>query len=228
MTTFSIRRLAVGALTVAAVVGAAAAQTPSPLLNTLEVQELVARAEPADHARLVGHFAALADRYDDEARRHIAMAASFVGNPNRNVGGGTSAHCRRLATLDSATAATLRELARHHQALAAGTPSATPRGAAPFQAGAGASQPTRAELRALAAEAVTPADHHAIEEYFLTLAKRHTAEANEHAAIAQNYRGTRIAQAAVHCDRIVANARAAARQATGAAEMHRALALLPR
>ena len=55
----------------------------------------------------------------------------------------------------------------------------------------------------MAAKASTPADHHALEEYFLTLAKRYTADANEHAATANTYRGTRIAQAAVHCDRLV-------------------------
>ena len=55
----------------------------------------------------------------------------------------------------------------------------------------------------MAAKASTPADHHALEEYFLTLAKRYTADANEHAATANTYRGTKIAQAAVHCDRLV-------------------------
>ena len=54
----------------------------------------------------------------------------------------------------------------------------------------------------LAAKASTPAEHRALEEYFLTLAKRYTAEANEHVAMAQAYRGTRIAQAAVHHDRL--------------------------
>ena len=81
-----------------------------------------------------------------------------------------------------------------------------------------------AELKALAAKAATPADHRALQEYFLTLAKRYTAEASEHAAIAQSYRGTRIAQAAAHCERIVANAREAAKEATAAAAMHAQLA----
>ena len=51
------------------------------------------------------------------------------------------------------------------------------------------------QLNAMAAKAGTPDDHHALEEYFVTLAKRETAEANEHVALAQAYRGTRIAQA---------------------------------
>ena len=224
MTTFSIRTLAMGALAVVAAVGVAAAQTTSPILNTLEVRTLVERGEPTDHARLSGHFAALADRHDAEARRHTAMASSFGGNPNRNLGGGMSAHCKRLATLNTESAATLRELVKHHQALASGTTSTPPRGAAPFQAGAGAPEPTEAELKTLAARAATPADHRALEEYFRTLAKRYTAEASDHTAIAQSYRGTRIAQAAVHCDRIVANAREAAKEASAAADMHRGLA----
>ena len=66
----------------------------------------------------------------------------------------------------------------------------------------------------MAAKAGTPADHRALEEYFLTLAKRYTAEANEHVAMAQAYRGTRIAQAAVHCDRLVGLSRDAAKEAT--------------
>jgi len=215
MTMFSIRTAAVGALAVLVLAGAAAAQTASPILNTLQVRTLVASAEPADHARLSGHFSALADQHDAESRRHMAMASSFVGNPNRNLGTGMSAHCKRLATLNAESAATLRQLVTHHQALASGAPSTPPRGAAAFHGGAGAREPT-------------PADHRALEEYFVTLAKRYTAEATDHAAIAQSYRGTRIAQAAVHCDRIVANAREAAQEATAAAEMHNALARIAR
>ena len=52
----------------------------------------------------------------------------------------------------------------------------------------------------MAAKASTPAEHRALEEYFLTLAKRYTADATEHATTANTYRGTRTAQAAVHCD----------------------------
>jgi hypothetical protein len=224
MITFTIRALATGALAVVAVAGVAGAQTAPPLLNTIEVRRLVASTEPADHARLAGHFSALAGRYDADARRHTAMATSFVGNPSRNLGTGMSAHCNRLATLNTETAATLRELAEHHKTLAAGAASTLPRDAARFEAGAGAPGPTEAELKALAAKAVTPADHRALEEYFLTLARRYTTEANDHATIAMSYRGTRIAQAAAHCDRIVANARESAKEATAAAAMHGQLA----
>jgi hypothetical protein len=46
--------------------------------------------------------------------------------------------------------------------------------------------------------------------------------------MAQSYRGTRIAQAAAHCDRIVALSRDAAKEATAAAEMHTQLANIAR
>jgi len=80
----------------------------------------------------------------------------------------------------------------------------------------------------MAAKAGTPADHRALEEYFLTLAKRETAEANEHVALAQAYRGTRIAQAAVHHDRLAGLARDSAKEATAGAEMHKQLAGIAR
>jgi len=79
-------------------------------------------------------------------------------------------------------------------------------------------------LNALAAKASTPAEHRALEEYFLTLARRYTAEANEHVALAQAYKGTRIAQAAVHHDRLAGLSRDAAKEATAGAEMHKQLA----
>jgi hypothetical protein len=211
------------------VAGAAAAQErPAGLLNNLEVRQLVARAEPGDNARLAVHFSALADRYGAEAKRHISMSQSFVGNPNRNLGSGMSAHCKRLADLNTQEATTVRELAGFHEKLAAGTPAAPPHNAARFEGGAGAPDPTEKELNALAAKASTPAEHKALEEYFLTLAKRYTAEANEHVTLAQTYRGTRIAQAAVHHDRLAGLARDSAKEATVAAEMHKGLANIAR
>ena len=228
MTTFTFRSLAIGTVATLMFAGAALSQTTSPILNTLEVQKLVASSEPGDNAKLSTHFTALADRYAAEARRHTTMAQSYVGNPNRSTGGGMSMHCKRLAELNTQSAATLRELATHHKALAAGAASTAPAGGGRFQGGAGASEPTEAELKALAAKAATPADNRALQEYFLTAAKRYTSDATDHTAIAQSYRGTRIAQAADHCDRIVANAREAAKEATAAAEMHGQFANLAR
>jgi hypothetical protein len=228
MTTFTFRPLAIGTLALLMSAGTAQPQTASPVLNTLDVQKLVASSAPGDNARLSAHFAALADRYAAEARQHTTMARSYVGNPNRSTGGGMGVHCRRLAELNTQSAATLRELADHHQALSAGAASTAPAAGARFQGGAGASEPTEDELKALAAKAATPADHRALQEYFLTAAKRYTSDASDHTAIAQSYRGTRIAQAAAHCDRIVANARESAQEATAAAAMHGQLANVAR
>jgi hypothetical protein len=226
MRTISIRGVAIGALTLLTLAGTLAAQTPSPaILNALEVRKLVSSSEPADNARLSAHFSALAARYAADARRHNAMAQAFIAAPTRRVAANSAAdHCKRLAALNTQSADTLRELAAHHKKLAAAVPSTPPKGGARFQGGEGAPGPTDAELSALAANASTPADHRALEEYFLTAARRYTADANEHVAMAQAYRGTRIAQAAAHCDRLVALSRDEAREATAAAEMHRSLA----
>ena len=225
MRRFQIRSLLLPALAFVFFAGSTAAQDKSPaLLNTLEVQQLVKRAEPGDNARLAAHFTALADRYTAEAKRHTSMAQSFVGNPSRNLGSGMSAHCKHLADLNTKSAAELRELATYHQKLASGAAATPPTAGARFEEGAGASVPTDKELDALAAKASSPADHHALEEYFQTLAKRYTAAANEHVATANTYRGTRIAQAAVHCDRLVTLSREAAKEATAAAAMHKQLA----
>ena len=222
----SLSLVATAVLTLA--VSAAAQDRPSGLLNDLEVRQLVARAEPVDQAQLSAHFTALGDRYAAEAKRHISMSQSFVGNPSRNLGTGMSAHCKRLADLNAQSATTVRELAAYHAKLASGTPATPPRDAARFQSGAGAPEPTEKELNALAAKASTPAEHRGLEEYFMTLAKRYTAEANEHVALAQAYRGTRIAQAAVHHDRLAGLSRDGAKEATAAAEMHKQLANIAR
>jgi hypothetical protein len=230
MSTIHVRSLSVAAFALLAFAGTATAQDTSPaLLNKLEVQQLVKRAEAGDNARLAVHFTALAERYTAEASRHTAMSHSFVGNPGRsNLGAGMSAHCKRLADLNTQSATTVRELATYHQKLTTGATLTPPRDSARFQGGAGAGEPTEQELKALAAKANTPADHHALEEYFLTLAKRYTSDADAHAAAASAYRGTRIAQAAVHCDHLVALSRDEAKEAAAAAEMHKQLAGIAR
>jgi hypothetical protein len=209
-------------------VTAIAQDRPSGLLNSVEVRQLVTRGEPGDQARLSAHFKALSERYSAEARRHTAMAQSFTGNPSRNLGTGMSAHCKQLATLNTQSATTLRELGAYHEKLASGSPATPPAGGAPFAGGLGAPEPTESELNALAAKASTPAEHRALEEYFLTLAKRYTAEANEHVTWEQVYRGTRMASAAVHYDRLARLSRDAAKEANAAAEMHNQLARVAR
>jgi hypothetical protein len=222
MTTFSFRPLAIGTLTILMCAGAAASQAQSPILNTLEVQRLVASNAPGDNAALAAHFAALADRYEADAKRHTAMAGAFIAAPTRRVAANSAAdHCKRLAQLNTESAKTLRELAAHHKQSAGGAASTAPKGGAGFQGGAGAPEPTDAELSALAAKANTPSDHRALAEYFVTAARRYAADANGHAALAAAYRGTRSAQAADHCDRLVALGRDEAKEATAAAEMHK-------
>jgi hypothetical protein len=137
-------------------------------------------------------------------------------------------HIRSLSLATIALLALAGELAAYHQKLAAGIASNAPCGGAPFERGAGAPPPTWRELNALAAKASTPADHRALEEYFLTLAKRFSADVEEHVAMAAAYRGTRIAQSAVHCDELVKVSREAAKEATKAADEHKQLAEAPR
>ena len=225
MRTVYFRSLSIAAVVVLTFAGRVAAQEKPPgPLNSLEVQQLVKRAEPGDNARLAAHFTALADRYGAEASRHMSMAQSFVGNPSRNLGTGRSAHCKQLADLNTQSATELRELASYHQKLASGAAATPPVAGARFEGGTGAPAPTDQELNAMAAKASTPADHRGLEEYFLTLAKQYTAAATEHATTANTYRGTKIAQAAVHCDNLVRLSRDAAKEATAAAEMHKQLA----
>ena len=225
MRTMHFRSLAGAAAALVMMAGIAAAEEkPNALLNTLEVRQLVARGEPADNARLATHFSALAERYTAEAKRHVSMSRSFVGNPSRNLGAGMSVHCKQLADLNTQSATTVRELAGYHGKLAGGTPVEPPRDGARFQGGAGAPEPTEKELNALAAKAGTPAEHKALEEYFLTLAKRYTTTADEHVALAHAYRGTKIAQASAIHDHLSRLARDSAKEATAAADMHKQLA----
>jgi hypothetical protein len=229
MRTIHFHSLAVAGLAVLALTTNVAAQDKGAgVLNALEVRQLVARAEPGDHTRLSAHFTALAGKYAAEAKRHTSMAQSFVGNPSRNLGTGMSAHCKQLANLNTQSATTVRELAAYHDKSASGSPATPPAGGARFEGGSGAPEPNEKELNALAAKASTPAEHRALEEYLLTLAKRYTAEAKEHTTMAQTYRGTRIAQAAVHHDRLATLAGDSAKEATAAATMHKELAGISR
>jgi hypothetical protein len=139
-----------------------------------------------------------------------------------------SVHCKRLADLNTESATKVRELAVYHEKLAAGAPATAPQDGARFQGGAGAPAPTDKELAALAAKASTPADHHALEEYFQTLARRYETDAKEHASFAAGLRGTRIEHAAVIHSRLATLSHEAAREATAAAEMHKGLATIAR
>lgn len=224
MRTVYFRSLAI-ATVVFALAGTVAAQEASTrILNSLEVRQLVERGEPEDNARLSIHFSALADQFIAEAKRHTSMSQGFVGNPSRNLGSGMSAHCKRLADLNTQEATTLRELAAYHNKLAGGETATLPPGAARFHSGAGAPEPSKKDLAALAAKASTPADHRALEEYFRTLAGRYAADAEAHVAFALALRGTRIEQSAVMHTHLADLSREAAKEAAEAADMHKQLA----
>jgi hypothetical protein len=204
----------------------AAAQTSPALLNSLDVQRLVASNDPAANARLLDHFTALAATYEAEAREHSAMAQGFSGNPNHPAVG-MSEHCKRLAEIATQEAATIKEIAAYHAQLATGAAATVPKNAAPYQAGKGATVPTEAHLHELAMSARTPADHRALEEYYVTVATKNDAAAAEHVTMAQSYRASArkgAADPATHCDRMVMLSRDAAKEARAAAAQHRQLA----
>jgi hypothetical protein len=224
----SLHRTLVATVAILATAGFAYAQTPSGIVNSLEVKRLVTAGTPEANATLAKHFAALADKYTVEAATHTAMASAYTGNPNHSLGGSMGTHCKKLADLATASANTAREMVTYYNNLAAGAAAEAPKGAAAFNAGAGAPAPTTEEMKRLAASAHTPADHRALVEYFLTLAKQDTADAKEHAAQANIFRvsGQRRGSefAAMHCDSLAKLARDAAKEATASAELHRQLA----
>ena len=211
-------------LALVAIAAGAAAQDRAALLTSIEVKELVARAEPNDHARLRDHFAALADRYAVDAQRHKALA-QLTGNPNHPVTPGV--YRVRLADAATQSATTLRALSDHHGRLAAGLPSQAPVNSARFENGEGAPAPSDAQLRELSAGARTPADHKALEEYFTGLAEKYTRDAQRHDGMAQSYRGHAndrtgsFAAWAVHCEGLAKSSRESANRARAAAAEQR-------
>jgi len=231
MTVIRSCSIAVGVFAVAAFATQAAAQaTQSGILTNLEVRQLITRGEPADHARLRGHFTALADQYEADAKQHNAMARAFLLNPGRRVAANRSSdHCKRLEDLATQSAATVRELAAHHGRMAAGIPSTAPDNGARFEAGEGArvAWAHEKEIHDLAANARTAADHRAIEEYFDSVEKQYSKAVTEHVAMAQAYRAApnrRGGDPAAHCDRLVKLSRDAAKEAGAVAAEHKQLA----
>lgn len=220
-------RALVAAVAVVGVAVVAAAQTPASLLNRLEVQRLVAADTPAANVALAGHFTALADRYAADAAGHKAMGKAYSANANRSAVTNASRHCERLASLAAESSSAAREMAKYHRDLAGGAAAVAPKGAAVFQGGKGAPEPTEHDLHHLAMTAKTRADHLMLEEYFATLAKKNTTEGEDHVAMARAYRaGVRKGNydPAVHCDRLVRLAREAAKEAAAAAALHKQLA----
>lgn len=226
MRTISSRTLFAGLALVAVATGAAA-QDRTVLLTSIEVKELAARAQPADHARLRDHFGALADTYSVAAERDKATAQVLTGNPNHPPA--VSPGIRYLRRGDAAiqSASTLRELSAHHGRLAAGQTSQAPANSARFENGEGAPAPTDAQLRELSAGARTAADHRILEQYFSGLAEKYSRDARRHDSMARGYRGHAndrsgsFAALAVHCDGLAKSSRASANAALAAAAEHR-------
>jgi hypothetical protein len=100
--------------------------------------------------------------------------------------------------------------------LGVGFAATPPRGAAHFHGGAGAPEPTQHEVNLAIARARTRAEQGVLQEYFLMRVRQYTSDANEHVRLAQTFRGTRIAHAAVHQDWLAERARTWARDAQAA------------
>lgn len=210
-------------------VAVAAAQVPTRVLNKLEVQRLVTADTPEAHAALAKHFIALADQYQSEADLYGSMSKASVGNPNHPAVGESAKLLRgRQAEQAAGLAESARDMASFHQLRSIGMSAKAPRARAAFDGGAGAPNPTAAELQAFETSARTAADHRTLQEYFLMVADEQTATANDHQAMAGSFRvsGQRSGAeyAALHCDSLARKAHDAARKAAAAAERHRQLA----
>jgi hypothetical protein len=221
-------RMLAGAVLVSAIAGTAAAQTPPGVLNTLDVQRLVAADTPAAHLMLAKHFISVADAYAADAARYNGLATASSGNPNHPSPSFPELRRMREATAAMELSAAARDMATYHQLLSVGTAPVAPADRVRFDGGFGARIPTAPEVAESVAAARTTADHHTLEEYFSTLAKRRSADANEHAAMANRFRvsGQRrgAEAAAMHCDRLASLSREAAKEASAAAAHHRQLA----
>jgi hypothetical protein len=200
------------------------AQTPpSDVLNTLELRQLVERAEPADHARLSTHFEALAERYGREATQHERVAQASAGQPGKSSNTGMAQHCRRLAKADRELEKGARTLAAFHSGRASGASVEPPANTRGLESGVGAAKPTPTELDAFE-KAAAANDHRALADYFAALADRYTADADAHTGMATLYgTNSRLAGMVPHCQRLAKTARGAAKEARTAAAMHKEL-----
>jgi hypothetical protein len=221
-----LHRIVATGITIMALTSGAGAQT---LLNSLEVQRLVDRADASSHAALQRHFELLADRYTSDAKQYRAMARGFIGNPNRLTTPPPGWHCLRAAEESDLAAATVRALARYHAQRAIDVIAPMPPGAAPYESGRGAPRPTPGQVRALEREARTVADHRFLEEYFDNLATASLAVVAQHSAMAAaaSALGTRsTAYQREQCERVIRAARRAVDDAVAAATRHHQLAAL--
>ena len=227
MTMKHFSRILVIAASVPATAAWASAQTTG-ILNTFEVQRLVAADTPAAHASLAKHFVALADKYAADAARFRALAAVPAGSPNHAAPVGASTRRARQADAAVSLSDAARSVAAYHQFLSIGSrPSAPPERTA-FDGGFGATVPTNAEVKQAVATARTAADHHVFAEYFLTVAARERTSANARKMQARMFRagGQRGGAdfGAMHGECLEKLARAAAKNASADATLHRQLA----
>ena len=188
-------------------------------LTASEVSQLISRGDPADHARLSAHFAALAERQAADVKMHTAMQQAYA-NSGKPSGLGMVNHCKAMVGRGQESAGSLRELSAYHSKLAGG---ATIQGGLAILAPS-SGHPSDAELTRLAATAETAADHCALQTYFASVATRDEGEAADHAAYAKTWRGlTKVTayqtQAAAH-DRVAGQLRETAKEARAAASMH--------
>ena len=223
----ALSRFVLAAIAILASVAMAAAQTPSGIVNRLEVQRLVDLGTPSANFALADHFAALSARYTADAARHRSMAKAYLATSPRSPVNGAPAHCEHLATLADESAAAADEMAMYHEMLAEGIVIGAPPQASRFYAGQGAPEPTAADLHQLATLARTPADHRSLAEYYTTVAAKNSTAADAHAAMARSYRAgvfKGLVDPGAHCERQARQLREAARQATEAATFQLQLA----
>lgn len=225
----AIFRLAVAAIASIAVATVAAAQHPSAVLNSLEVQKFVAADTPIANLRLAVHFNAVAARFVTDAERHKAIGTVYVATAQRSLATSIGRHSERQAAIATEWAAAAHALAAYHVDLARGRMPGVPKGAAELQAGRGAPEPTAEQLHKLALSARTRTDHLALQEYYMNVAGKRAAEAEEHLRIATGYRAVIWKGAwdpAATRQRLARLARQAATRATEAANRHRQLATI--
>jgi hypothetical protein len=203
----------------------ASAQTQAgAVLNTVELRQLVERAEPADHARLRAHFDALAERYGRKATQHERMAHAGTGQAGKSSNAGLAAHCRTLARADRELEKGARALAAFHGGRGSGASVPPPANTRGLESGVGATKPTATELEDFAEKAAKANDHRALADYFAALADRYTADADAHTGMATLYgTNSRLAGMVPHCLRLAKTARDAAKEARTAAAMHKQL-----
>jgi hypothetical protein len=132
------------------------------------VNQLATSGTAADDERLRDHFAALARRYEAEARKHRAMAQVMTGNISHPYAARPGWQHTQLAARAEEVAVTVRKLSAYYGDLAAGRPATPPADSARFERGEGSPEPSEAQIRELVAGARTPADHRNLEEYFNT------------------------------------------------------------